>query len=201
MTSSKSSLIRGGKWGIDWQKSVSPNDHPLAQVRSALIKELRRGKEEEALYWMLEMFEMGAEVTEEMWIDLGVFTHEDAGLADPQATGIVMAAKELYELLPRDDRRRHLTLAQVVCYLARAKKTRYVSEILGHVLHARSIGMTRPVPDYAIDLHTKEGRAMGRGLVHYLTEGSKLENDSDGFDVHYWRAAFERAKKKEGEKK
>lgn len=192
----KGCVIRGGRWGIDWQASISHNGCPLAQVRSALIKEIRRGNEEAALYWMLEMAAMPAEISEAMWADLAVFSHEDVGLANPQATGVVIAAKAVYDLLPTDDRRRELTLAQAVCYLARSKKTRYVTELLGHVTHARTAGMRLTVPDYAIDMHTNEGRAMGRGLVHYLTDAAALNNENKSFPAQYRDMAIERAKAK-----
>ena len=190
-------LITGGRWGIDWQKSSSGNGYPLAHVRSALIKEMRRGNEEAALYWMLEMAEVHPRVAEETCTDLAVFSHEDVGLADAQATGVVMAAKAVYDLLPGDDRQCRLALAQAVCYLARAKKTQYVTELLGQVTHLRESGIKKEVPDYAIDVHTKEGRAMGRGLVHYLTEGAMLKNEDKSFPTGYREAAIALAKAKE----
>lgn len=33
------------------------------------------------------------------------------------------------------------------------------------------------VPDYAVDKHTARGKRMGRGLAHFLNEGSKLNNE------------------------
>ena len=30
------------------------------------------------------------------------------------------------------------------------------------------------IPDYALDMHTMKGKAMGRGLDHFRTEGAKL---------------------------
>jgi len=32
------------------------------------------------------------------------------------------------------------------------------------------------IPDYALDKHTKRGREMGRGDLHFWTEGCKIEN-------------------------
>src|SRR4029077_5973542 len=30
------------------------------------------------------------------------------------------------------------------------------------------------IPDYALDMHTRKGKAMGRGLDHFRKEGAKL---------------------------
>ena len=30
------------------------------------------------------------------------------------------------------------------------------------------------IPDYALDMHTMKGKAMGRGLDHFRKEGAKL---------------------------
>ena len=192
-------VITGGRWGINWQKTLSSKGYPLAHVRSALIKELRVGKEEAAMFWMLEMADMPPEVSECMWADLAVFCSEDIGLANPHATGIVVAAKAVYDSLPKDDARRLVELAHAVCYLARSKKSRYVAELLEHVVHARNVEGLRPsVPDRAIDMHTAEGRAKGRGKLHYLTEAAKLENESSAnLRADYRRAAIERAQVKE----
>lgn len=195
----KGKVVTGGKWGINWQESLSPRGYPLAHVRSALIKELRRGNERAALFWALELFDMdmSIKVMAEIWADLGVFTHEDVGLADPLATQVVMQAKAVHDLLPQDDNRRRVTLAHAVCYLARTEKTRYVSELLAQITNDLKIGMKRMIPDYAIDMHTKEGREMGRGALHYLTEGAKLENESRDFSIQYRGTAIDRARKKE----
>jgi hypothetical protein len=32
------------------------------------------------------------------------------------------------------------------------------------------------IPDYALDMHTMKGKAMGRGLDHFRKEGAKLVN-------------------------
>lgn len=36
-----------------------------------------------------------------------------------------------------------------------------------------------PIPDYAKDMHTSEGKLLGRDLNHFLTVGCKLENESE----------------------
>ena len=33
------------------------------------------------------------------------------------------------------------------------------------------------IPDFALDMHTKQGKSKGRGIEHFFTEGNKLENE------------------------
>jgi len=35
-------------------------------------------------------------------------------------------------------------------------------------------GFAPEIPDYALDMHTMKGKAMGRGLDHFRREGAKL---------------------------
>jgi hypothetical protein len=46
----------------------------------------------------------------------------------------------------------------------------------------------RPIPDYALDKHTRRGRAMKRGWDHFFTEGMKLANEADLPDAYRERA-------------
>ena len=38
------------------------------------------------------------------------------------------------------------------------------------------------IPDYAIDIHTKAGRSLGRGVAHFLDEGTVIANRFEGAD-------------------
>ncbi|WP_074818989.1 MULTISPECIES: hypothetical protein [Bradyrhizobium] len=44
----------------------------------------------------------------------------------------------------------------------------------GHRLRAQLEGYALEIPDYALDMHTMKGKAMGRGLDHFRKEGAKL---------------------------
>lgn len=39
-------------------------------------------------------------------------------------------------------------------------------------------GKRLEVPDFALDKHTAKGKAMGRGIDYFFTEGNKLENEA-----------------------
>jgi len=183
--------------GIDWQKSVSCHGHPIAEVLSAVIKEIRRGKEEESLFWALEMAACGSTAEEFLWECLLVCVPEDIGLSEPEALNIVKNAKDGYFSLPQGDKRRFIFLAFVTCYLCRSTKSRYVSELLGDVLNRMESEELNPkMPDYAVDMHTTRGKALGRGLLHYLTEASSLTGKDHVFTDIYLQRLIERAGKK-----
>jgi hypothetical protein len=41
-------------------------------------------------------------------------------------------------------------------------------------LRAQLEGFAPTIPDFALDMHTMKGKAMGRGLDHFRKEGAKL---------------------------
>lgn len=180
--------------GVDWQKSLTIHNHPVAEVLSAVIKEIRRGNEEKSLYWALEMATTCREAEEFLWECLIVCVPEDIGLANPEAISVVTGLKDGYFLIPKGDRRRFVFLAQAVAYMARSCKSRYVSEMLGDVLARIELGqMNLEMPDYAVDIHTKRGKALGRGELHYLTDASQLANKDERFHGQYLERLIARA--------
>lgn len=187
----------GGVRGVDWQNSTTPKGYNIAEVLSAVIKEIRHGKEEEAFFWALEMALSGSDAEKFLWECLAVCSIEDIGLANPDALLQVQAIERLYFSLPerKEDGRRFLALAHAVIYLARSPKTRYSNELCGAVIRNAALDETRPeIPDYAIDLHVARGRRMGRGLSHYLTQAAKLENEDASFPKNYREYLLETAR-------
>jgi hypothetical protein len=60
-----------------------------------------------------------------------------------------------------------------VRYLCQCTKDRSSDELLNWVKHAiETEGLSPVVPEYAIDMHTKAGRRLGRGERHFLEEGA-----------------------------
>ena len=87
---------------------------------SALHKSLRNSDVQAALYWLARMLAGG---DEPLYIArrLVRFASEDVGLADPQALGITLQAKDAYDFLGSPEG--ELALAQAVIYLAAAPKS------------------------------------------------------------------------------
>ena len=66
---------------------ITKNGYNLDEVVSALQKSIRRGMEEESLYWANELAVSG--YGQYLWRRLGVTVSEDIGLAEPMAPVII----------------------------------------------------------------------------------------------------------------
>jgi replication-associated recombination protein RarA len=159
-------------------------DYPLDEVVSSLQKSIRRGDEENAMWWA---FELEPKFHQYMWRRLGVIACEDVGLANPTAVVVVNACRESYYFHRTTSKRpdpNYVTLAVVT--LCRSLKSREGNDLQALILAEREAGDKLPpqevrqrhaVPDYALDLHTRRGRSMKRGLEHWLREASQLVNE------------------------
>ena len=146
------------------------------EAASAVQKLIRRGDEDGALYFALELSDSG--YTQYVWRRIFVIVSEDVGLAEPHMPATIHALHQ--NALTLEAKRKgsgRLPLVHAVLLLARAKKSRVVD----HALIAFSGDETvREIPDVALDKHCKRGRAMGRGLAHFFEEGSLLANVETG---------------------
>lgn len=148
------------------------------EVSSALQKEIRRGNEESALYWA---FELCPRYEFYLWRRLVTIVNEDVGVGDPGLIAVVQTLRANFEeFRGRGDMAATMCLANAVVLMCRAKKSRIGCHLAVSMeqIYAREkeSGQKRPIPDYALDMHTNRGRAMKRGWDHFKKEGTKLEN-------------------------
>lgn len=72
-----------------------------------------------------------------------------------------------------------LYLINAVVCLSRSQKSRITDDLLNIVYTERDReGKFLSVPDFALDKHTARGKAMGKGIDDFFTEGNKLENEA-----------------------
>jgi MgsA AAA+ ATPase C terminal len=97
--------------------------YDLYEVLSALQKSIRRGMEEDALFWGTELYL--SDYADHAWNRLLVISSEDVGLAAPQAS---ISVKNLHDLYNRDKKsgESRLHFDHAVSALARAPKSRIV---------------------------------------------------------------------------
>jgi replication-associated recombination protein RarA len=147
------------------------------EVISALQKCIRRGMEQHALFWAVELYNSGYD--EWCWKRLRIMASEDVGLAEPHIPGTIHALYQLYiELKKKKDdyqKPERLQLTHAVLLLARAKKSRIVDNALIYFWQSHETDRYE-IPDFALDKHTQRGRQMGRGIKHFIDEGSSLAN-------------------------
>jgi replication-associated recombination protein RarA len=159
-------------------KGPPPTRRGLAfdEAASTLQGSLRRGDEELALRIAADLDESGFGAY--VWRRLLTVLSEDVGLAEPQLPATVRA---LYESWFEAHQRRRgsgsLFLVHAVLLLARARKSREVNHAL---IWAYNDEEPLDVPDFCLDVHTKRGRAMGRGIEHFWAEKALLADPASG---------------------
>jgi replication-associated recombination protein RarA len=151
--------------------------HDARELISWVQKAIRRGLVDDALYAACELERSGFGPW--LWKRLRVITSEDVGPAWPEGPAVIYALYETYTDLRRSSRPPHrtrpwrLVTTHAVILLAQAPKSRIADWTALHFYG--SLVEDREVPDYALDKHTARGRRMGRGVEHFVAEGSRLE--------------------------
>jgi replication-associated recombination protein RarA len=156
------------------------------QVISALQKEIRRGHTENAVLLAYEMARTSPALEDYLWQRLLVIAVEDIGFGEPQALLLVHALYQTVQTFDRSVGERVLFAVHAVRYLCNCPKDRSSDEMLNWVMRAVASGQARAqIPDYALDMHTAEGRARGRGARHFWTEGAQLDPEYAQRDLTY----------------
>jgi putative ATPase len=140
-------------------------------LASVLQKSIRGSDDDAALYWAARMLE-GGEDPMFLFRRLTVIASEDIGNADPQALGLVVAAREAYRQL--GDPEGHIAIGQVVSYLANAPKSNAAYRAFKDAKAlARQTG-SLPPPAHAVNAPTALMKAEGRG------EGYRYDHNAEG---------------------
>ena len=171
-----------------WQEKTTVHNLPADEVISALQKEIRRGKAENAALLALEMMQTSEELEEKLWSRLLVISVEDIGFGAPQSAILIKTLYDAHLLFNRDEQDRFLFAVHAVRYLCACKKDRSNDEILNWM---KKMDLTPEIPDYAIDMHTKKGQALGRGVKHFLTEGALIIPEQEERETAYRQRLLE----------
>ena len=152
--------------------------YDMFEVVSAFQKSIRRGKECDAMFWGVELFESG--FIPYAWKRMMVICMEDIGLANPQAPLMIKCLKDMYEEMAKaDDRKKQYRLpyVQAILYLVHSPKSRHTDWALNYWFDSHLFNENNlEIPDYALDIHTRRGKQMGKTITHFFTEGSIVEN-------------------------
>lgn len=148
------------------------NGYDSYEVTSALQKSIRRGKEEDAMQWALELCHSSKAHFTHLLNRLRTIALEDIGLADKAAVSFALVAADAisnrYQKPPW-----RIGVANIVLALCRADKTREADHFVAVMQAQWDDGGPGKVPDYALDGHTKAGRKKGRGATFFVEEASK----------------------------
>jgi putative ATPase len=130
---------------------------------SALHKSVRGSNPDAALYWLVRMFDGGAD-PRYMARRIIRMANEDIGLADPRALRLALDAAEVYERLGSPEG--ELALAETVVYLACAAKSNAVYKAYNAVRAFIAKDKSRPVPEHLRNAPTKLMKELGYGKLY-----------------------------------
>jgi len=127
---------------------------------SALHKSVRNSDPDAALYWLARMIEAGEDG---LYIARRVIrmASEDIGLADPNALGICLAARDAYNFLGLPEG--NLALAQAVIYLCAAPKSNALETAYAAVQEDVERTAQEPVPLHLRNAPTPLMKSIGYG--------------------------------------
>ncbi len=158
---------------------------------SAMIKSIRRGLIDDAVYWASCVYACGNETN--IWRRIFIHLSEDIGLADIHLPATIKALYDNYLILKNSDKAPYemdgaelLPMIHAVMLLANAKKSRAVDNAI--TVHFKSHRQDKEIPDYAFDYHSPLGRRMGRDLKHFFDIAAHIENEGDFKDEWKERA-------------
>lgn len=167
---------------------VTKSGKDFNEVASAFQKAIRRGLEEDALYWGTELDQAG--YGEYAWKRMRIICSEDIGLAEPALPAVIRALYDNWVDQRKKSDEKHtserLFFIHGILLLVRAKKSRIVDH--ASISFYKGKRDLREIPDYALDKHTLRGKRIGRGFKHFFEEGIKLVNEADIVDPYLERA-------------
>ena len=130
----------------------------------------------EAVHFAVELEEFNSTM---LWNRLKIVACEDVGPANPMMPLLIDYLQKQYlsEKSKLAESAQKLFLINAVVCLCRSQKSRITDDLLNVVYTEREGGKFLPIPDFALDMHTARGKAMGKGIEEFFTEGNKLANE------------------------
>ncbi|MCA9889238.1 MAG: AAA family ATPase [Anaerolineae bacterium] len=177
-----------------WTRIQTAHGLPADEVISSLQKEIRRGHTENAALLAGEMIVSSEDMEEYLWFRLQVISVEDVGYGNINAPVLVDALYRMHSRIARPHGDRYLMAFHAVRILCESQKERGSDDLKNWVLHELDHGTVPTIPDYALDMHTRRGQEMGRDLLHFLTEASKVAPEMPNRDRTYLDRLIELAK-------
>lgn len=160
-----------------WGNITTRNGLDGDLVISALQKSIRRGLAEEAVTFAYEMYITSEQFEEKLWRRLQAISVEDVGFGDLNAPILINTLNQMRQNFPYSDGDRPIFFVHAIRFLAAAKKDRTSDNLKNIIKTEFAYGRKPEIPDFALDMHTKKGRSMGRDFKHFLAEGSRVENE------------------------
>lgn len=155
-------------------------------VISSLQKEIRRGNTENAALLAYEMVLTSPAMEDYLWQRLMIISVEDVGYGDLMAPVLISSLVQMLDKFDRSVAERKLFAVHAVRYLCSRQKDRSSDEMINYFMQSVESGkLSLSIPDYAVDMHTHDGQAMGRDIQHFWAEGSQIAPELPDRDKTY----------------
>ena len=168
-----------------WSNTRTKNGLEADLVISAMQKCIRRGEEQLAMRMAYELYITSTFHEEKMWNRLLVISVEDVCFGNPQAPILVKTLNDMRKEFAYGDGDRPIFFLQAIRFMCQCKKERSTDHIKNIIMKEFAQGYVPEIPDYAVDMLTIKGRAMGRDVFFFLDEASKVEPVWEGYDDSY----------------
>lgn len=169
-----------------WVDVTTANGFSADHVISALQKEIRRGNCENAALLAYEMVLTSPALEDYLWYRLMVICVEDIGFGEPQAPILINSLYQMLQTFDRQAGERKLFAIHAVRYLCGCLKDRSSDEMAIWISRAVAQEKILPqIPEYALDMHTAAGQAMGRDRRHFFEEAAQLDPELPDRDMTY----------------
>ena len=175
-----------------WTQVVTNGGLAADEVISTLQKSIRRGDVLNGVRCAVEMEATSDDLDRYLWDRLHVIAVEDVGFAQPAAIATIVALDIARQRFPPGSHDRQLFAVHAVRVLAESAKDRSNDELANVVRLDADAGVLPEIPDHALDMHTRRGQQMGRGLPHFLSEGARVDRDFDDRERRWSRELRDR---------
>lgn len=136
------------------------NEDEHYDTASALIKSIRGGDPDAALYWLAKMLE-GGEDPRFIARRLVILASEDIGLADPRALPLAVATFQACEIIGLPECQ--LNLSHCALFLATCPKSNSATMGIARARKAIREEPVQAIPPWLRDSHSKVGKQLGHG--------------------------------------
>ncbi len=177
-----------------WSNTKTKSGIEADLVISALQKCIRRGEEDLALRMAYELYITSEFHEDKMWNRLLVISVEDIGFGNTNAPVFVKTMFDMHKEFAYGDLDRAIFFMHAIRYMCQSKKERSTDLIKNIIAKEFEKGYVPEIPDYAIDMHTIKGQAMGRDVFYFLDEASKVMPLWEGYDDSYRQKLYQMCK-------
>jgi replication-associated recombination protein RarA len=162
------------------QRIPTKRGYSFPVVSSAMQKAIRRGDAKLAGYWALELWASG--YGQYVWRRLLTVSAEDCwGILTAEVKALHDSYTEINRNIPSKTAKGRIFISKAVILLCLAKKSRDPDHLQNFVYDQQAgldpetltdeldqAGDYVPIPDYAYDCHTPQGRGMGRTKADFF---------------------------------